>query len=493
MRRYIGTITTALVPAALLWALPQVSAPTVADAATVLAGSAIWRVDAPLERQVPPAPWRADDPADSLYRAARDALGDGKYDRAATLFRQIAQRYPSSAYAPDAPYWEAFARYRMGGDRELRAALALLEGQRSRFPRASTRTDAATLATRIQGELARRGDSDQAANVIGTAVGREKGERGAKPDKSGKARRTSADCATRGQDDGDDDSDARLIALNALLHMDSERAMPILREVLARRDACSEGLRRKALFLVAQQQTPDAADILLDAARSDPDAGVRRQAVFWMSQVKGDRATAALDSILRNAPDAELREKAIFALAQQGTDRGRRILREFAQSAAPASVRGKAVFWLGQSDHSPENAAFLRSLYGREQNEELRASIIQATADAGDAEGDRWLVSVVENPKEQTESRKKALFWLGQQRRVPLSQLTSLYDRLREPEVKEQAIFVLSQRRETAATDKLIDIARRDPERAMRNKAIFWLGQRDDPRVKQLLMEIINQ
>ena len=100
---------------------------------------------------------------------------------------------------------------------------------------------------------------------------------------------------------------------------------------------------------------------------------------------------------------------------------------------------------------------------------------------------------MVENPKEETESRKKALFWLGQQRRVPLTQLTSLYDRLREPEVKEQAIFVLSQRHETGATDKLIDIARRDPDRAMRNKAIFWLGQRDDPRVKQLLMEIINQ
>jgi HEAT repeat protein len=53
-------------------------------------------------------------------------------------------------------------------------------------------------------------------------------------------------------------------------------------------------------------------------------------------------------------------------------------------------------------------------------------------------------------------------------------------------------IFVLSQRGESAATDKLIDIARHDPDVELRKKAIFWLGQRDDPRVRQLLEEMIT-
>ena len=35
-------------------------------------------------------------------------------------------------------------------------------------------------------------------------------------------------------------------------------------------------------------------------------------------------------------------------------------------------------------------------------------------------------------------------------------------------------------------------IARRDPDRELRKKAIFWLGQSNDPRVRDFLLEIIN-
>ena len=59
--------------------------------------------------------------------------------------------------------------------------------------------------------------------------------------------------------------------------------------------------------------------------------------------------------------------------------------------------------------------------------------------------------------------------------------------------MKEQLIFVLQDRRETAAVDKLIDIAKNDKDVEMRKKAIFWLGQSRDPRVQQLLVDIINQ
>lgn len=489
MRIHLSTLATALVPASILWVTP---APLPAPSA-VLSAVASRVFVLRLEHRAPPAPWRADDPADSLYRAARSALNDGEYARAAALFRQIGQRYPKSEYAPDAPYWEAFSRYRMGGDANLREALASLDAQRARFPRASTRGDAQTLATRIQGELARRGDpgagqrvAEAAAASRGDSAGGGRGSRG----------RRGGDCGAKGSDDdegdGDGDSDARIAALNALMQMDAERAMPILREVLARRDACSEGLRRKALFLVAQKQTPDAADILLTAARTDPDAGVRRQAVFWMSQVGGERALTALDSILRGSTDADLREKAIFAISQQDDDRARRILRDFAQSSASPSLRGKAVFWLGQNDHSADNAAFLQSLYGREGSEELRDQIIQALSNVG-PEADRWLFTIAEDAKQSTESRKKALFWLGQQRRTPVASLAAFYDRVKEPELREQAIFVLSQRHETAAADKLIDIARHESDKRLRGKALFWLGQSHDPRVKDLLMEIINQ
>ena len=60
------------------------------------------------------------DPADSVYRAARTQLNRGEWRRSATLFGQVAARQPASAYAADALYWQAFALYRIGGVTELR-------------------------------------------------------------------------------------------------------------------------------------------------------------------------------------------------------------------------------------------------------------------------------------------------------------------------------------------------------------------------------------
>jgi HEAT repeat protein len=53
--------------------------------------------------------------------------------------------------------------------------------------------------------------------------------------------------------------------------------------------------------------------------------------------------------------------------------------------------------------------------------------------------------------------------------------------------VKEHAIFVLSQRDESEATDALMRIVRDDPDAAMRKRALFWLGQKDDPRVASFI------
>ncbi len=59
--------------------------------------------------------------------------------------------------------------------------------------------------------------------------------------------------------------------------------------------------------------------------------------------------------------------------------------------------------------------------------------------------------------------------------------------------MKDQVIFVLSQRRDPVAVDKLLDIAKTDKDPELRKKAIFWLGQSHDPRVQQFLLDLINK
>jgi hypothetical protein len=60
-------------------------------------------------------------------------------------------------------------------------------------------------------------------------------------------------------------------------------------------------------------------------------------------------------------------------------------------------------------------------------------------------------------------------------------------------DMKNQLIFVFSQRHEPEVIDKLMDIARNEPDPDLRKKAVFWLGQTDDPRVADFLLELITQ
>jgi HEAT repeat protein len=465
----------------------------------VVAAHAAYEADAGVTAARPWERAHRDDPADSLYRVAREALNRADYRRAADLFREVQRKYPQSQYVADAMYYQAFALSRTGNERDLRSALDVLQRQQRQFPQAASNGDAGALMVRIQGALAHRGDPDAMKAVLlaagsGSGSGSGEGTSALLGAGAGSGSGSGSGSQAKGCPSEDDDNDMRIAALNALLQMDSERALPILKQVLARRDECSVALRRKAVFLVAQKQSEETASILLGAARNDPDVEVRRQAVFWLSEVHSDRALSALDSILHGSTDEEVQEKAIFALANTNTARGAEVLRGYAQSTAPAELRAKAVFWLGQSARrTPENTAFLQGLFDKTDSDEIRDAVIQAMSEAPGDEGARWMLDVVQNTKQPIEVRKKALFWAAQRHSLDINSLLPLYSKLEDPDLKEHFIFVLSERREAAATDKLIEIAKNDKDVEMRKKAIFWLAQKNDPRAKQLLMEIINQ
>ena len=449
------------------WWTPEAAVPVQGPADTVLEPPR-GPADAP-----PPA-WLQGDPADSLYRAAREALNRRDFRRAADLFAALPGRFPQSGYTADAYYWQAFALYRLGGEPRLRDALEALRIQGERYPKAATKGDARALERRIQGELARQGDSDAAEAVAEAAA--EAAEPAAEHEGS----------------EGCDEDDTKLAALNALIHMNPERARPILQRVLARRDAGSACLRRKAVFLVAQGGGDGTERLLLESARSDPDREVRQQAVFWLSQVDTPTAVQALDSILRTSKDAAVQEKAIFALSQHGSAESQRALRAYAERPdLSRELRERAIFWVGQSGGA-EDAQFLRTLFGRLPDEELRTKVLFSLAQMGGAENQRWLVGVARDRQQPMEVRKQALFWAGQSG-TPLADLASIYNASDDREIREHLIFVYSQREEPAAVDKLLEIARRDPDAEMRKKALFWLGQSDDPRAAKALQDIIEQ
>ena len=446
------------------------------------------------------------DPADSLYRTAREAFNRGDFTRASELFERVVERYPNSTYQGNAMYFLAFSYYRIGGTEKMRTAIQTLTRLKTTHPNVA-KGDAATLRTRICGELARQGDEACAAEVSASATSiarinreaekaekaAEKAEKNTERASKSAPRSSPSSRSIPGCPNENDEDDERVAALNALLQMDADRAVPILTKVLERRDACSVGLRRKAVFLLSQKRTPETADALLGIARNDPDREVRQQAVFWLSQVPDERAVDMLQEILRNSKDEELQEKALFALSQHRSGRGSAILRDFATRAeAPTELRGNAIFWLGQRA-STENNEFLRGLYTRLTSEELKEKVLFSLSQRKGMGNEQWLMNIAINEREDIELRKKALFWAGQSG-VGLDAIIPLYSRITNKEMKEQVIFVLSQRHNnTAAVDKLMDIAKNDKDPELRKKAIFWLGQSRDPRVQQFLVDMINR
>jgi len=423
------------------------------------------------KRLVPRAPWSVGDPADSLYRLARRAMADENYRRAAQLFAELVDRYPRSDYAGDALYYRAYSLYQLGEKRDLRDAVDAIELQARDYADASTREDAKTLRTRIESVQARHGDAKAAQKVQEKAseLGDERG------------------CPS-------EDDDPRLAALQALMQMDAESALPILRQVVAKRGACSERLRKSAVFIVSQKHSDEATELLLQVARSDPSDDVRAEAIQWLGQSRSQRALSALDSIAMTATDDDILDKAIFALSQTHDERSDAALRRIASDERKSThARTQAIFWFGQTHRDADDMRFLRELFGRSRSEEIQGSIIQAMAQAHTADAMRWLIDLARDKSISIEARKNALFWAGQNG-ADLRQLVGLYDEMKgQTEIQNQLIFVFSQRRDRESVDKLMDIATNDPDRDLRKQAIFWLGQSHDPRVQKFLLDLINR
>lgn len=415
----------------------------------------------------PREPWAAGDPADSIYRAAREALNRGEYRRAAELFREIGAKHPKSAYAADALYWEAFALYRIGTTAELRNALQVLNTQQTRFAHASTQADALTLATRINGALGLRGDATAAAAV----------ERAA-------ATRTACD---------KEDIAVRVEALNALGQMDPESATPILGRVLARRDECSASLRRRAVFLLGRRADATSAALLTTAARTETDPTVRSEAIQMLAKMPGDQPIVALEELLRTSSEEQVQRSVIRALSSHESPRARQALRAILERPdAPERLRSEVLGTFDRERATADDAAYLRNLYPRLESRRLKERAISAIARVGGPDNDQWILALARNANEPMEIRASALS-SASRASTPISELATLYDQLSERALREQLLSTFSRRKEPEATDKLLDIARTGTDPQLRRTAIAMLTKKNDPRTTKLLLEIIDQ
>ena len=89
--------------------------------------------------------------------------------------------------------------------------------------------------------------------------------------------------------------------------------------------------------------------------------------------------------------------------------------------------------------------------------------------------------------------REQAIFWVGQ--KAGAKALAMLKDTIvNDPEVgvKKKAVFALSQLPKDEAVPELLHVAQTNPNPAVRKDAIFWLGQTHDPRALAYFEQILE-
>ena len=219
---------------------------------------------------------------------------------------------------------------------------------------------------------------------------------------------------------------------------------------------------RNAQYAIAAAAFADSVDIVPDLGRlvrrDDVRRSTRESGVFWIASFDDNTVSPMLRGFV--------------------TD-----------ERLDMEIRGSAIIALGRDEISDEDVEFLRRFYTT-ANEHLKDKIFLAVHNSDDPKVSRWLSSVVTDGNEPMEVRRQALFWMGQGH-GPLTDLTRLYDQVQEHTLREHFTFVLSQRHESGAVDKLIDIARSDTDRDIRRQAFFWLGQSKDERARQFLREVL--
>jgi HEAT repeat protein len=482
------------------------------------------------------------DPADSTYRAARTLLNRGEWRRAATLFASIATRYPNSEYRADALYWQAFALYRIGGTAELREAMTVLGDRKTRFPNARSESDAATLENRIRGALAARGDATAAAELARTAS-----LESSSCDEEDQSVRASALRALVRSN-----AAAALPQIDRVLARRDECSLPLRRNAVlllgemedqSGRDRLlavaandpSEDLRVDAIGYVGRIPGDASTAALENILRNDNEERLQRAAVSALGRRDDARSKALVRATVeRSSASERLRLAALESFSRGETPEiewqldcqgGRACVPDFrtsprpvvaptaptppspatpptpaarpAQPAPPSGARSPS-YADYESDVrrnrvglSADDAAWLRGVYPRLETTRLKSRAASVLTRATDAASVTWLVALIQNDEEASDTRAAVLARLG--RNLPIAQLGRLFDAASDRTVRLQIVSTLGNRDEPEATDKLISIVRTGTDPQLRRSAVSALTRKNDPRATQLLLELVDR
>jgi HEAT repeat protein len=275
-------------------------------------------------------------------------------------------------------------------------------------------------------------------------------------------------------------------AADRLLAIANDRSRP--RET--RRQAISYAGREVERGNAAAQRV--TGDLVRIATDGNDNSDVRSRAVSTLAGLDRGEGIPALIELSGSASDTWLGSQAMRSLASSGDPRARDYLRTALRGGRLADdVAATAIKGMGGNYATASDAAFLRELYPSLRGEKAKSAVFSALAEIGGTDNRSWLLQRVRDSNESTDERRRALS-AARKAGADINDLVSLYDAVGDQTMKASLISLYGSSTETAATDKLISIARSETDRTLRRRSISRLSKSDDPRVKQVLQEIVE-
>jgi HEAT repeat protein len=209
---------------------------------------------------------------------------------------------------------------------------------------------------------------------------------------------------------------------------------------------------------------------------------------YWLTGVPASESIAWLKTqVTEQKPD-----RAVLAIALHSGTAADQALDELVAASQPAKVREKTAFWLGNS-RGAHGLEVLRRMLANDPDARVREQVVFAVSQSKEPAALATLIEEARNDK-TPQVRGKALFWLAQKAANKQAAETIGAAVLNDPErsVKEQAVFALKQLPESQGVPLLINVAKTNPDPAVRKKAMFWLGQSKDPRALDFFAQVLK-
>jgi tetratricopeptide (TPR) repeat protein len=372
-----------------------------------------------------------DDRADDLYDEGRDAIEEGKYDRALDRFNRLIELKSNRTDA--ALYWKAYSLSKLGQRSEALTTLADLQ---KRFADSRWSRDAKALDVELR----------QASGQTVSPAAQE-------------------------------DDDLKLMALRGIMDSAPEEAYPIIEKMLAGPN--SPKVKDRALFLLSQGRGARARDIIANIAKGNANPDLQLRAIKYLGIMNGADNRQVLADVYKSSPDVSVK-RAILRSFMVAGDRER--LLSVAKTESAPELRGEAVQQLGVMNAGAE----LNELYRTETTVEVKKRILQGMFIGN--QSDR-LIELAKSEKDP-ELRRTAIRNLGLMKRAGTSEaLVSIYGSDSAADIRRAVVNALFIQNNGKA---LVDLARAEKNMEMKKEIVSKLSIMNSQEAKAYLMELLK-